>query len=149
MKRTTVLPLAALLVGGAAASAQNFSIPWFTLDSISRGSSGDGFSLVSRIGSPNATSSMAGGGFSLTAGPWSIATVVSSSEAPRLRVQAAPGGILLAWPDASGGFQLQQSASLTAPSWNAVGSGSVLIGTERQVTLPFEPGHRFFRLQRP
>jgi hypothetical protein len=140
-----------LLVGfvvAPAACAQEFSIPWFTLNGSGGSSSGGAFSLSSTI-APVASEPLSGGGFTVAGGVWSLAATVVSPDTPLLRVQLTAGGILLAWPHPSDGFQLEESPSLTAPVWSNVAALPSVVGAEKQVILPAPPGHRFFRLHKP
>lgn len=147
MKPLRLLLLALLL--GANASAQDFSIPWFTLGGTLRNSTGGGFSLAANMGRPSAGTQMTGGDFQVSPTTLAVAVVVTSSDAPKLRVQSGPGGIVLAWPNASTGFVLQQCTDLTSPVWIPVEATASVVGDEKLVSLPSEPGRRFFRLHRP
>ena len=148
MKTSFTRPLVLAFALVSIARAQDFSIPWFTLNGSGGASSGGGFALA---GSPASVSGgpSIGDGFSVVGGVWSLAAVVTSPDAPLLRLRLTAGGIVLAWPQPSDGFQLQASSSLTTPVWSNVLASPASVGAENQVTLPAEPGRRFFRLHKP
>lgn len=125
--------------------AQTYSIRSYTIGG-GGASTAKGYALNGTIGQPDA-GSQKGGAYSLSGGFWSVAAVVSSDDSPALRILPAGRSVVLAWPDPSTGFQLQQSASLTLPVWNDVRSTPAVVGTEKQVTLPLQPGSQFFRLR--
>lgn len=54
------------------ASAQEYAIPWHTVDAGGGTSSDAGYTLSGTIGQPDAGPVLAGGGYSLTGGFWSI-----------------------------------------------------------------------------
>jgi hypothetical protein len=63
-----------------------------------------------------------------------------------LSAQAAAPNLLLTWPDASGAYMLQQSASLASPNWTAVPAAVVLVNGANQVTVPLSGATSFYRL---
>lgn len=148
MKTFAPIPFVVAAFVAPAAGAQEFSIPWFSLAGTGGASSGGAFALAGST-SPVVSEPLSGGGFTMSGGIWSLAAVVASPAAPLLRIQPAPGGIVLAWPQLSDGFQLQESSSLTAPVWNDVPAVPGVVGSEKQVILSAQPGHRFFRLHKP
>lgn len=58
------------LLGAASASAQSFTLPWFTIDAGGGQSDGGGFMLSGTIGQHDASGPMTGGGFELVGGFW-------------------------------------------------------------------------------
>jgi hypothetical protein len=69
-------------------------------------------------------------------------------SSPALRVLRSGTNVLLAWPNPSTGFQLQESTSLTAPDWADVNTAPALVGDEKQVHQPVTLGARFYRLRK-
>jgi len=147
MKRFFFPSLALVTVGSSVVCAQEFSMPWFAFDARGGASTAGAFTLAGAA-APVSAKPSAGGGFNLVGGVWSFASVVASPGAPALRVQAGAGVVILAWPSASDGYQLQGSISLTTPAWNDVTAVPGVVGVEKQVIVPAQPGQRFFRLQK-
>lgn len=75
--------------------------------------------------------------------------LVRRTVEPVLGLSPGPGGLILEWAAAPGGFVLQSSVSLQPAVWSAFGGiPSPVEGTNRWPVLPDEPA-RFFRLFRP
>jgi len=69
---------------------------------------------------------------------------------PVLRIELLGGGqVLLAWPDASVGFVLQENPGVTPAGWSAVGVVPDVVGEERQVILEANQSERCYRLVKP
>lgn len=143
MKLTFILVLALALHAQA-----QFTIDWFTLDGGGGQSSGGAYTLNGTIGQPDAAVS-SGGNYALHGGFWAAFAVVPAVDAPALRILQSGPNVTLAWPNPSTGFQLQESPSLTMPNWTDVNTSPGVVGDEKQVTAPLQPGARFFRLRRP
>jgi len=141
------LSLLSLLIATASASAQ-YSINWFTLDGGGGQSSGGDYTLTGTIGQPDAATS-SGGAYTLQGGFWSAFAGVPTEGAPSLRIIRNGASVILAWPNPSSGFQLQESASLTAPNWTDVNTAPGVVGDEKQVNQTIAPDTRFYRLRKP
>jgi hypothetical protein len=141
----TLLSLLCLVV--IPASAQ-YAIDWSTLDGGGGQSSGGIYTLAGTIGQPDAATST-GGAYTLQGGFWSAFAVVQTESAPTLRLVRSGSNVILAWPNPSTGFQLQESPSLSAPNWTDVNTAPATVGDEKQVTARLQPGARFYRLRRP
>lgn len=140
-----VLLFSALLLAPPARA--QFAVDWFTIDG-GGGESSDGAYVVrGTIGQPDAGMSI-GGPYALSGGFWG-GLLVTSNPPPTLRIARDGANVLLAWPNPSAGFLLQESASLTMPVWTDVPTPPAVVGDEQQVTAPLQPGARFFRLRRP
>jgi hypothetical protein len=139
--------LSFLLLAALPASAQ-YTIDWYTLDGGGGQSSGGAYTLQGTIGQPDATTS-SGGAYTLQGGFWSAFAVVQSEDAPLLRIIHSGASVLLAWPNPSTGFQLQESPSLTSPNWTDVSTVPRIVGEEQQVSERLSPGARFYRLRKP
>jgi len=145
-------PAVALFLAANAGSQS--AVDWFTLDGGGGASSGSGafgsFAVVGTIGQPDAGPALSGGGYSVTGGFWSFLGGGTDSSAPMLRIWLAGTHAVIAWPNPSTGFELQESPTLGAPAnpWNNVSQTPTVVGAERQVTVP-ATGGRFYRLRKP
>lgn len=63
----------------------------------------------------------------------------------------AGGSVILNWPNPSTGFALQQTSNLGAPGggWVDVPDSPVVVGSNKEITLPATGPFRLFRLRRP
>lgn len=137
------LMLLSFLLAAASAHAQ-YAIDWFTLDGGGGQSSGGVYTVTGTIGQPDAATS-SGGQYTLEGGFWSAFAVVP----PTLRIIRNGTDVTLAWPNPSAGFQLQESPSLTTPTWTNVTAAPAIVGGEKQVNQTLAPGSRFYRLRQP
>ena len=146
--RRAVGVLLVLLAGLLSASAQSFTIDWFTVDGGGGTSTGGGFELTGTAGQPDA-GSMSGGPFSLDGGFWGISALVQAVGSPSLKVTRSGSSLVLSWPSPSTGFHLQQSGTVADQNGN---SWSYAIGTvnddglTRSVTIAVPFGTVYFRL---
>jgi hypothetical protein len=150
MKRVVLAFFGLWLLTGAV-QAQTFSIDWFTIAGGAGTSTGGVYTLSGTIGQADA-GHMSGGNFSLEGGFWAIIAAVQTPGAPALRVvRTTTNTVVIAWPDPSTGFSLQQNSTLNNPSgWTGVTNPApVVVGGERQVTIPSPGGNRFYRLKSP
>jgi hypothetical protein len=136
-----------LLVMALPAYAQ-YEITSWTIDAGGGQSTGSVYAVTGTIGQPDA-GTHTGGSYAFIGGFWSFATVIQSDEVPLLHITHANAQVILAWPNASTGYQLQLSPSLSTPLWADVPQAPAIVGEEKQVTLSVEPGLRFFRLRKP
>ena len=143
----TILLLGSILITATLSQAQ-YAIDWFTLDGGGGQSSGGAYALSGTIGQPDAAMS-SGGVYTLQGGFWSAVAVVPTEDAPWLRIARSDAKVVLAWPNPSTGFHLQESVGLTAPNWTDVNSLPNVIGDEKQVSQALAPGTRFYRLRKP
>ena len=138
----------ALALLAATASAQNYSIDWYTIDGGGGTSTGSVYSVSGTIGQPDA-GRMTGGPYALEGGFWGIIAAVQTPGSPLLRVVlTATNTVVVAWPNTSDGFSLQQNPALGAPSWTGVTNVPAVVGSEKQVIVAPPVGNRFFRLIR-
>ena len=63
--------------------------------------------------------------------------------------QTATNAVVVAWPDPSVGFSLQQNSLLGTTNWVGVTNPVNMVGGEKQVTISPPTGNRFFRLKSP
>jgi len=94
------------------ATAQTYSIDWFTIDGGGGTSTGGVYSVSGTIGQPDA-GHMSGGNFTLDGGFWGIIAAIQSPGSPLLRVvHTSTNTVVVAWPAPSTGFSLQQNSDL-------------------------------------
>src|SRR5215471_13852030 len=119
--RIVILKAACLLVlSGAAADAQTYSIDWFTIDGGGGTSTGGVYSVSGTIGQPDA-GRMSGGNFTLDGGFWGIIAAVQTPGSPLLRVaHTITNTVLIAWPSSVSGFNLQQNPVIGSTNWQVV-----------------------------
>ena len=108
---------------------------------------GGTYILQGTLGQPDAAVS-SGGTYTLNGGFWSAIAIVQTEGAPVLRIILAGTNVILAWPNPSTGFQLQETSSLSPPSWADVNTPPTVVGGEKQVTQPVAPAWRFYRLRK-
>jgi hypothetical protein len=140
----------ALFFGLAGAASAQYAIDWFTLDGGGGQSSGGAYTLQGTIGQPDAGTS-SGGAYTLHGGFWAAFAVVPTEGAPMLRIVRSGPSIVVAWPNPSTGFVLQETPSLTSPNWTDVISPPFVADGEKRVPLILNsgPGARFYRLRKP
>jgi hypothetical protein len=126
--------------------AQPFTIKSYNIGAPGGRSSANGHTLTGAAGQYDAldygsrVSSIAiAGGF------WRIA---ATPRGPALRIIPAGRNIIVAWPDPSTGFQLQQTGHLNPPLWTDVRITPRIVGAENQVVLPLQSLPQFFRLRK-
>jgi hypothetical protein len=147
--RYKVFLVAWLVLAAVAAQAQNYAIDWYTIDGGGGSSAGGIYAVSGTIGQPDA-GSMSGGNFSLEGGFWGVIAALQSPGGPFLRVElSGTNTVIVAWPDPSTGFNLQQNLNLGTTNWTAVTNLPVITGGEKQVIVAPPAGNRYFRLKSP
>ena len=135
----------------ASASAQDFSIDWFTIDGGGGTSTGGVYSLSGTLGQPDANQTpMTGGNFSLVGGLWSL-FAVQMLGAPQLTITLNPElhAATVSWPSPSTGFVLQENNDLNTASWATALQAVADNGTNRFILVNPAVGNRFYRLIKP
>ncbi|MCC6235638.1 MAG: hypothetical protein IT580_23580, partial [Verrucomicrobiales bacterium] len=74
---------------------------------------------------------------------------LAPTTAPSLTVARSGANLLLSWPAAATGYQLDASASLVPAAWQPAGLTPTVNGDRQQVTVTPNAGPRFFRLSKP
>lgn len=150
MNSKQFVTLVALFSGSFTAQAQ-FAVNWSTFDSGGGALSGGDYSLNGTIGQPHASSMMNGGSFSVIGGFWSG---VSVEPTPALAIRlgtpmAGVNTVILSWPNPSSSFVLQQTANMNGPGggWTDVTQSPVIVGPNKEVTLPATGQFCMFRLR--
>ena len=147
--KTKVLLLTLFFGGTLAATAQSYSIDWFTIDGGGGTSTGGVYSVSGTIGQPDA-GQMSGGNFTLTGGFWSIFSAIQTPGFPLLRVEkTTTNTVVVAWPSPSSGYSLQQNILPNIGGWTSVTNAVSQVGSENQVIISAPAGNRFFRLKSP
>jgi hypothetical protein len=146
--RANLVALCCLVLGFAAA-AQDYSIKWHSIDGGSGTSTGMVYAISGTISQPDA-GTMSGGDYTLSGGFWGVVAAVQTPGAPLLRVTyTKTNTIVLAWPNPSSGFTLQQKSDLSPGAWLSTTNLPVLVGGEKQVVVAPPVGNRFYRLSKP
>ena len=141
--------LALCLLVPASGLAQAYSIDWYKIAGGGGTSTGGIYTVSGTIGQPDASGAMKGGNYSLTGGFWSLVSVVSTPGAPTLTIVRVNGATVeVLWPYPSTGWILQQSTSLTPPSWTS-SSGVSNDGVNNYLMISPPSGSLFFRLEKP
>jgi hypothetical protein len=147
-QRTIMLACAGFLA--TAASAQNYSIDWFTIDGGGGTSTGGVYTVNGTIGQPDASGPLTGGGYSLTGGFWSLFAVTQTPGAPQLTISLIGANVAkVSWPSPSTGFALQQNTNLNAPVWVSPSEVISDDGTNKSIIVNPAVGNRFYRLSHP
>jgi hypothetical protein len=141
--KTLPLLLFAAFTAVADARAQ-YTIDWSTMDGGSGSGTAGNFAMDGTLGQPDAAAGAAGS-LALFGGYWALTDEVL----PLLRIFRFNADIILAWPNPSQGFVLQETAELAAPDWNEVNIEPVIVGDEKQVNWGPPVDRHFFRLRRP
>jgi hypothetical protein len=140
----------------AFAAATSLALAGYTIESwtISGGGgtgSGGNYTLTGTIGQP-AAGAAAGGSYSLYGGFWS-ATIIQTTNAPRLSLTNAAGQITVSWPKPAEGWVLQTTTAFVPPpgatTWTAIPGPYAGDATHFRVTQAIAPGNKFFRLHKP
>ena len=149
------------LVGaGAVASAQTYSIDWFSIDGGGGTSTGAVYSISGTIGQPDA-GTMSGGGYLLVGGFWGVVSALQTPGAPFLTIARNPanGAVTVSWPTPADpasptfGWVLDQTGAVTSPSaaisWSQVAFPYQTNTSTISITVPSPSGNRFYRLRKP
>jgi hypothetical protein len=149
MTMKTLVPklirLAGILLVATAASAQNYSIDWHTIDGGGGTSTGGVYSVSGTIGQPDAGGPLTNGQYSVTGGFWALPSVVQVTGAPTLTiVPATPGNATISWTPNTPGFVLQETAVLSPANWTNSPSGAT-----NPITVPAILPTKFYRLFKP
>jgi len=129
------------------ASAQTYSIDWFSMDGGGGTSTGGVYSVSGTVGQPDA-GAMSGGNFSLTGGFWSL-FAIQSPGSPLLTITlTTTNTVLVSWPFPSTGFALQQNADLGTTNWVTPAEVVTNNGTINFTIVNPPAGNRFYRLKK-
>ena len=131
----------------AIASAQTYSVDWFSIDGGGGTSTGAVYSVSGSIGQPDA-GTMTGGGYLLVGGFWGVVSALQMADAPLLSTERLPGGVRVYWSNSATGFVLEHSLSVTG-AWSQVAFPYHTNATDISISLSPPMGNRFYRLRKP
>jgi len=142
--------LAGLILSAASVvEAQTYTIDWYSIDGGGGTSTNSQYSLSGTIGQPDA-GHMSGGSFTLDGGFWGIVAAVQTPGGPALRVVwTSTNTVVVAWPNPSTGFSLQENVAVGSLNWNGVTNAISVVGSENQIIVAPPAGNRFYRLFHP
>lgn len=140
----TILALIAASIA-ISASAQNYSIDWFTIDGGGGTSSGGVYSLSGTIGQPDAGVTMTGGQYTLVGGFWALPFAVQEPGAPTLAIEPfGSGQARISWSPNTPGYILQENTDLNTGNWENSPSGST-----NPAIVPATIPIKAYRLRKP
>jgi hypothetical protein len=146
MKTLLIIPL---LLVAAAVSAQQYAIDWYKIAGGGGTSTGATYQVTGTIGQLDASGAMRGGNYSLTAGFWSLISVMQTAGLPNLTVTHAGNSVTIFWPD-TGSYTLQQNSNLAASAgWTTSGYTITTSNGTNSITITSPAGNLFFRLSNP
>jgi hypothetical protein len=125
--------------------AQNYSIGWYNVAGGGGSSTGGSYRVSGTIGQHDASGAMTGGGYSLTAGFWSL-YAVQTPGLPFLSISHSGNSVVVSWPD-TGSYNLQTNGNLNASSWIVFGGTVTTANGTNSITISPPTGNLFFRLQ--
>lgn len=131
-----------------AASAQNYSLDWSTIDGGGGTSSGGTYAVSGTLDQTDA--SMSGGNYRLEGGFWNIIAALQTPDAPRLAVSATGGVLTVSWPQPAAGWALYTTPTISGNPvpWALVSPPYQTNTIHWLIQLPVSPGNRFYRLQK-
>ena len=139
-----------VLAAAVFASAQNYTLDWFSVDGGGGTSTGGVYSVTGTIGQPDAGATMKGGNYSLEGGFWGVIAAVQAPDRPWLSIaRTATNGVIISWPSPSSGWTLHENADLSTVSWSEVLTTPNDDGTTKSVTVAPPVGTRFYCLKKP
>jgi len=141
----------ALALCALSASAQPFTVDWFSIDGGgAMNGTGGVFTIDGTIGQPDAGPTVSGGNFSVTGGFWSLIAVVQTSGAPRLTVNlTTSNSAIIIWPLPATGFSLQENLALGTTGWVDVTNRLRDDGLNKFIIVNPATSARFYRLFKP
>jgi hypothetical protein len=144
-----VAALVLVLRAAAVASAQNFSLDWFSVDGGGGTSTGGVYRVSGTIGQPDAGITLTGGSYSLDGGFWGIIAAIPVPSVPRLTIlRSATSSVVISWPSPSTGWVLWQNTNVNTANWSEVLTPPNDDGTTKSVTVAPPLGSRFYRLRK-
>lgn len=140
--------LAALLLSGASASAQEFEIEWFVVGG-GGGVSADDVYEVSGTAGQHDAGELAEAEFAVQGGFWAAFDAVPPivPGEPTLTIEFTGADLIISWPAPSTGYVLEQNPSTANPNgWTAVAAPVVIVNGRNTVTMPAPAAMTLFRL---
>ena len=132
-----------------ASSAQPYSIDWRKIAGGGGAGNGGSYQVKGTIGQHDASASLSGGNYALTGGFWSL-YALQTPGAPNLGIKAtATNTIMVYWPSASTGFNLQMNTDLGSGNWITPSEPVNDDGSIKYIIVNPPTGNRFYRLKSP
>ena len=145
----TFIGLAALFALVVSASAQSYSIDWYTTDGGGGTSTGGVYSVSGTIGQPDASGAMTGGNYSMTGGFWSL-FAVQTAGAPGLNIKlTTTNTAMVYWLSPSTGYNLQVNTNLATANWVPPTESVTDNGTIKYIIVNPPTGNGYYRLKSP
>ena len=131
---------AALFQAPRSANAQSYSIDSFTIGGGGGASSADRYTLNGTIGQPDA-GTLSGGSYALQGGFWPGIVAPSTTGAPTLFILSSGNNVVISWSPTTPGFTLEETESLSLPSWTPAPGGNPT------PPITVASGTKFYRLR--
>ena len=145
MKKTALLLGLLMPVIGL---AQPYSIDWHNIAGAGGASTSGQYAVSGTIGQHDAGGPMAGGGYSLTGGFWSLISVLQTAGAPALYISHSGTSVTVYWQDVSG-WTLQQNGNLNSSAGWSASSGVTVSNGTNYLNILSPAGNSFYRLAKP
>ena len=131
------------------ATAQSYSIDWFTIDGGGGTSTSGVYSVSGTLSQHDAGGTMSGGDFSLTGGFWAL-YAVQTVGAPVLSIKMMTTNTAqVYWPSPATGWNLQVNTNLATTNWITPAESVTDNGTIKFIIVNPPVGNRFYRLRNP
>ncbi len=78
-----------------------------------------------------------------------VARRYGGSAVPSLNIARLNALMIVSWPSAATGFEVQQNTNLSAGNWTTPTETVTDNGTTKSISVGPSPGNRFFRLFKP
>lgn len=138
---------AACIVFSAWAACSQYVIDYFTVAGGGGGTSTNSLYSVSGTVGQTATGRITGGSFSVDQGYWALAAALQTPGSPLLKIDLAPGVIVLSWVAPVNSFSIEQSATFPPSTWSSVTNSAAFNSGTNQVFIPLSADNRFYRLR--
>jgi len=122
-------------------SRAQYAIDWYDVSGGGGSSSSGNYTLRGVVGQPEA-GAMASNSYTLQGG--FLPGLVETGPPPSvtLSIQLSAGGVAISWQPATPGFVLEETDSLSSPSWSAAPAGN-------PVTIAASAKTKFYRVKKP
>jgi hypothetical protein len=136
------------MLGLAGASAQNYTLDWWTVGGGGT-STGGVYAVSGTIGLP-AAGTLSGGNYTLQGGFWGFIAAVQSPGAPYLSVTRSNAAVVISWPSTDPSWKVHWTANLGAPpSWTELPPPYATNGANSVFVEPAPTGNRYYQLHKP
>lgn len=132
---------AALLLATWVARGQTYSIDWYAVEAGGGTSSSAHYTLSGSIGQPEGGAATSAN-YAFEGGFWPGLVETGPPPDVTLLIQLSAGGVAISWEPATPGFVLEETDSLSSPSWSAAPAGN-------PVTIAASAKTKFYRVKKP